>query len=110
MKKDILVRVGTGRTIHKGYKYEGEKQVYVSCGAVRHSGGQRLETFSKGEVTCKKCLKATEEVIKEEVKEMTEQEFRIAKLKEYAEAKAKDEAEQMKGLKEIYEEQRRRRA
>lgn len=61
MKKNVLVRVGTGRTIHNGFVYEGEKGVYVSCGAIRHSGGQRREIFKTGEVTCKKCLKAMAE-------------------------------------------------
>ena len=87
MKKELLVRVGTGRTIHAGYKYEGEKQVYVSCGAVRHGGGQRIETFKNGEVTCKKCLKAMAEA-KPEVKEVNVEEMdEMAALKYYKENK-----------------------
>ena len=58
---EVLAQVGTGRTIHAGYSYEGEKGIFVSCGAVRHSGSRVTKAYGAKEVTCKKCLAAMEE-------------------------------------------------
>lgn len=62
---NVNVRVGTGRTIHAGYK--NERGTFVSCGVVRHGSRQRMEIMKGTEVTCKKCLAAQKEEVKQEV-------------------------------------------
>ena len=110
MKKLIAARINTGKAVHIAKSFEtpsGVKGYDISCGSNDRGWRTRIHKISdevtKENITCKKCLKWLEE--QEQVKEIDKnsQEYKIAKLKEFAAREENEELQELAALKSAFE-------
>jgi hypothetical protein len=112
MKKLIAARINTGKAVHIARAFEtpsGVKGYDLSCGSNNSGMRARIHGLSlevtKENITCKKCLKAFEEQEQEQAKELDKnsQEYKIAKLREFAAREENEELESLAALKKAFE-------
>jgi hypothetical protein len=104
MEKTIVAKINTGKALHVANL--GDKSYHIACGSRQHGTKVKIHKIdlevTKENITCKKCLKALEE--KAETKIDTDsQEYRLAKLKEFAANEENEEQEMMAALKKAHE-------
>ena len=115
MKKLIAARINTGKAVHIARAFEtpsGVKGYDISCGSNNSGWRTRIHKIdseiTKETITCKKCLKALEEqeqVKEQQVKEIDKnsQEYKIAKLREFAANEENEELQELAALKNAFE-------